>query len=394
MGIERNSISAVFFIGLVGISLYLIVRKLLVNGWRLNMLELIVVVPIPLTVIIVLSYLFTQIITLAQAMHAIASHAVIPVFFLVGTTLADTNWKKAYRHAFSAVAALIFVHAISEALGTPSFLLANELWNYQKTYIGIPRVTGGFNTQISFGFFLTILAVYFNSSLENTAQKARWLIVSAATLLTVLTFSRVYIAALVFYFAMNFLIGESAKNSWARRLIKVVLGILAVSCIIIFSPDLGLIDMLTGKDELTQISNQSRLYYLQMLGQWIFGEGHILVGIGPATQSGPGDDLVKLLGDGYWFSMLIEYGLFFGLLIIIHNLAFFGLLIINLKKFGKRHFFVFEVGALAVITVLASIVNSALADLSVKVMLYSVLGMFYYHACQRKTARSQQLEIK
>src|SRR6185437_3491125 len=233
--------------------------------------------------------------------------------------------------------------------------------------------TGGYGTQIDFGLLsFIVFACAFYIVRE---KKSKWFSFMVLVGLggIFLSVSRVFIFAaacvLVCAIRRNAIL-EILKRP--RLLLPIGVGLLVT---VLAVQELNLIPIFVAADTVTQSSNEDRVTFVKTLPRWIFID-YPIVGTGPGTQNGPNEEANKLIGDGLWFGMLIEFGFLAGLPLIVLKLGLVLLVILNYFRLKHRSAIARISLALAVCFLGASFVDSAFANVVSLSIFYIVAGCF------------------
>jgi hypothetical protein len=309
-----------------------------------------------------------------QLALAVLRYLLVPCIVLLPSLWRFPRLRDALPKALLIIQLLSTVFAASEVVGLPLGFLVYDDWLYQKLYNGLPRATGGVGTQIDLGFD-SVLFMCFWLSYGQLRIGGR-LIASAGFFLGLLSciasFSRIYLM-MAGVIALVGLLGSRLRR-WA-------LPILCAAAVAILAFNLGgaasfFGDLLLSRDVGSQSSNLDKEHTLRITAERADADG-FWTGVGPGSQNGPTGNS-KLIGDGYWPSIILELGFIPALFVLGFEIA----ILVHLFLFSGDSgapMRIFVAGA-----VINSIFNSSYASLTA-VPLFFVLSR--YLAALRSTMR-------
>jgi hypothetical protein len=272
--------------------------------------------------------------------------------------------------ALGCVYVVTFWAALYESLGIEFWLFRYDRWVLQKNFLGIARASGMYGTHIDYGllsFFTFVTALYCH------LRRRHWFstgMMGVATVGLLLTMSRAWIGAWFIVVVLHL----TRSQPLARRLKTLALVLIAGTGLYVAADRMGFVDMLRSVDEYTQISNESRLGFLENMPKWL--DEFALIGVGPGTQNGQPIGQQKFIGDFLWLAILVEYGTILGSVLILLKITL--LLYVLWRAWMHPSGGVLKPVVIAgcLSFLLASLVNSAYAHFVTVSAFYVAIGLF------------------
>jgi len=384
-GVDRAVTSAVFVAAMSLAGFLLLLERAKRSSPAFYVIDGILGVQFIVSGVVVGCYWLAGKINSAEATYAIYYNCFAPLLLYIGFYLRKKNQKQIRGWLVAATLVFVFmtIAAVLQVAGVDWWLFRNENWSFIKTFFGVPRATAGYGTQIDFGllcfiFFVCSFYAYFETKSVRSA-----FIAFLAFVGTLLTFSRMFIFAVVAVFIFQFL-RPSVLSSLKRKGATVLALALSAAIIVTVFQQLNIIAIFRAEDAITQDSNEGRLLYVQTATKWLL-EDYPYVGSGPGTQNGPNDD-TKTVSDFLWLALLIEFGFAAGIIVVLLKIALPLVVIRNYLRSQHRPAFATAAFVLSISFLLISFIDSAFAHMVTISMYYIIVGHFLYSYYCRGTS--------
>ncbi|HEU5234300.1 MAG TPA: hypothetical protein VFU50_15670 [Terriglobales bacterium] len=375
LGIDRSLFSAVFVVLMTLIGLVFLWHRIGRPSPRFLVVDAIIAAQLILSLVAIGAYWFLGTTNTAITVYAIYFYALAPLLLYSGFYLRRVRAQHVQISliASSTVFIMMCIAGLFQVIGFDGWLFRNDNFEFQSTFLGTHRATGGYGTQIDFGllsFIVFVCAFYIARERRSKLAVFMVLVGFGGILLAV---SRVFIFA-----AVCVLISSVRRSTFSRlfrqpkRLIPLAMGMLLV---VIAVQQLDLITIFLAADTVTQSSNEDRITFLHNAPRWALRD-YPIEGTGPGTQNGPNEEMNKLIGDGLWLAMLIEFGLLVGLPIVLLKMALLVLVVRNFAKCNRKSAISCIACVLAICFLAASVVDSAFANVVSLSIFYVIAGWF------------------
>jgi hypothetical protein len=374
-GIGKNSLSALFVAALSLVAIAAFERRLEASRPDFRLTDTLTLAQAAIAGIIIALYLLSGSIEPSEAVSSTYYYCLAP-FLVYAGFLASKLPQARVTSGFIALSMaylLTLVAGICEVMGSDYWLFANENWYLQQSGLGFSRATGLYGSQIDYGCLsFMVFCIFFYARRLGTAWPKK-LMIGFAWIGLLLSMSRVWVAAAILVVVVD----AVASRSWKRVKRLAVVGALFLAALYPVADSIGLLDFVTGRDEMTHTSNEDRRYYYRMAPKWLLND-YPLVGTGPGTQNGPDVHGKKMVFDALWLATLVELGTSGGFVVLCLRIGFILYVLWRAWKHSAQTVLRPLTIALALSQLVASLVDSVFGHPVTITIFYIIAGLFLY----------------
>ncbi len=287
--VDKDILSVLLVAGFTTFSLWAFLLRLKSRRSDFIAVDILIFLQFTIALTASLIYILSGTSQSSDALYGIYCYSLSPLLLYTGFVFVRTRreWKWALYWACLLTYVIMLVAGACQVFGIDFWLFQNDRFQTQRNFLGIGRASGLYGTQIDFGC-LSFICVAFAYYAFRNQKKVHLIFMFLGIAGVVLSISRVWFLAATIVVVTPILRTKSVKQLFGVAVLMCVLGAVLVPAM----NALGLIDSILSRDEVSQQSNDDRLYYFKKSPQWLLDE-YVIAGMGPGTQTGP-DPLGKV----------------------------------------------------------------------------------------------------